>query len=134
MPETGFVVAYDASCGPCSTFKRALELLGGRGRLRFVPLDRAERSGLLDSVEESSRYSSFHLLRLGSGGAGAEAVWSGAEAILPLAGVLHPVGAAASRLARRVPGATGATAFAYSALSSLHRGCPAGSRPRAEPR
>lgn len=121
-----FVVAYDATCGPCSAFKRAVGALDASRRLWFVPLEVADRSGMLDAVEEYSRYASFHLLRLGRADARAAQVWSGADALLPLARLLSPAGMLAAWLVERMPGGTLATAFAYSKLSSLHRGCPTG--------
>lgn len=126
-PEGGrFVVAYDASCGPCSTFKKAVGALDARRRLGFVPLDVADGSGMLDAVEERSRYASFHLLRLSGGATPAAEVWSGADALLPLARLLSPVGSVAAWLVERAPGGTAAATLAYSRLSSLHRGCTPG--------
>ncbi|MDG6915467.1 MAG: DUF393 domain-containing protein [Nitrososphaerota archaeon] len=119
-----FAVAYDASCGPCSAFRRAVGALDTGRRLRFVSLEEAEASGMLDSLDAGARYSSFHLVRLAPGAARPEQVWSGADALLPLARLLSPLGAAAWVMGR-LPAGARAAAFAYSRLSALHRGCPA---------
>lgn len=116
------VLAYDEHCGPCSRFKAAVELLDARGRIRFVPLEAAEGSGLMAGVPQSRRYSSFHLFSRAPGASSWDAR-SGAEALLPLARALSPSGVA-SRMAERAPGVEAAASFVYSALSRLHGRCP----------
>ncbi len=116
-------LAYDASCGPCTRFKALVEFLDARKRLRFVPLETADRSGLLASVAPDSRYASFHLIRP-AGAAGHAEVRSGSEALPPLFRSLCLWGRGISRFVDTVPGGMAAVSFAYSTLSRLHRGCP----------
>lgn len=56
-----YLVIYDAACGACSDFKRALDFLDVQGRIGFLSLGEAERIGLLDSVPPAARFRSFHL-------------------------------------------------------------------------
>jgi predicted DCC family thiol-disulfide oxidoreductase YuxK len=119
-----FVIAYDSKCGPCSTFKAVVDLLDPRDRFAFVPLEVADASGLLRKVAPPSRYASFHLLDLGRG-SDATRVHSGADALLPLLGLLSPSRAAA-RVVEGAPLGSRVASFAYSALSRLHRSCQTG--------
>lgn len=119
-----FVLAYDASCEPCSRFKEALDFLDPRGRISFVSLTEADRSGLLTGMPQPARFASFHLLRSTGGGAGSLESWSGAEALFPLIRLLSPFGAAFSRFLEAAPGGRAAATFAYSRISKLHRSCP----------
>jgi predicted DCC family thiol-disulfide oxidoreductase YuxK len=118
-----YVLAYDASCGACSRFRAAVEFLDARRRIEFIPLDAADGSGMLSGVEPASRYSSFHLVCSVSGSPAGDAVWSGSEAILPLARLLSPFGRAESLAAEDVPGSGAMVSFVYNALSRLHRAC-----------
>jgi predicted DCC family thiol-disulfide oxidoreductase YuxK len=118
------VLAYDASCGPCSRFKAVVEFLDARKRIRFVALETADGSGLLDGLAPGLRFASFHLVPPAGARPGV-GVWSGSEAILPLMRLLAPWGREVSRVVEAVPGAKLAVRASYSALSRLHRGCPA---------
>jgi predicted DCC family thiol-disulfide oxidoreductase YuxK len=115
---SGFVLAYDADCGPCSSFKDAVGFLDARKRLSFISLEEADASGSLARIPPASRYSSFHLILPVPG-----VVFSGAGAILPLVRLLLPLGRAAASAIETVPGGVAAVSFAYSALSRLHRSC-----------
>jgi predicted DCC family thiol-disulfide oxidoreductase YuxK len=108
------LLAYDAECGPCSRFKAVVRFLDARGRLDFASLREADEAGALSGVEPSLRYRSFHLV---SSGRGAR---SGAEALMPLVGVLLPQGERLTRALETVPGFRLAMTFVYSTLSRLH--------------
>ena len=116
------VLAYDASCGPCSRFKAVVEFLDARKRVRFVSLEAADRSGLLANVAPGSRYSSFHLI-LRSSPARHSDPKSGSEALPSLLRSLSPWGSVVSRAIETVPGGMKAASFAYSTLSRLHQSC-----------
>ena len=117
--KPAFLLAYDASCGPCSRFKAAVEFLDAKGRIKFLPLEEAEKSGAIEDIPQSLRYRSFHLLRTPRGPAAGEGIYSGSDALLPLLRLLLPGGDIASRFIEAAPGAKGAISFAYSALSRL---------------
>jgi predicted DCC family thiol-disulfide oxidoreductase YuxK len=108
-----YLLAYDAACGPCSRFKAVVDFLDGRGLIEFASLRQADEAGALESVAPSLRYASFHLIRGGR-------VLSGANALLPLVGLLLPGGGAVSRVLEAVPGCSRAISFGYSTLSRLH--------------
>jgi len=107
------VVAYDAGCGPCATFKAVAEFLDCKHEIRFVSLEQADEEGTLDSVDRALRYRSFHLV------SSTGRVESGAEAILPLARAVLPAGRVFGALAS-FPGVRAALDFGYKALSRLH--------------
>ena len=111
---SGYLIAYDAGCGPCEAFRRAVSLLDSAKRLRFVPLGEADASGMLDAVPPDSRYRSFHMVD-GAGG-----VQSGGAAIPSLMKTLFPGRVVPASLVRS-PGGRRVLASAYSALSRLHR-------------
>src|SRR4029077_5263616 len=102
-----FLLAYDANCGPCSRFKRMVEFLDAKRRIRFVSLEGADGSGVLESVPPPVRYRSFHLLRVWRGRTDGGGIRSGSDALLQLLRLL-PGGNVASRLVEAVPGAEGA--------------------------
>ena len=118
MPD--FILAYDASCGPCSRFKAIVEFLDAKQRIRFVPLQEADTSGLIEGVQPSLRYRSFHLLDSVRGPGQGEGIHSGSDALLPLLSLLLPGGKVASRIVEASPGAKGMMSFAYSTISRLH--------------
>jgi predicted DCC family thiol-disulfide oxidoreductase YuxK len=124
------VLAYDDGCGPCSRFAAIVGFLDARRRIEFVPLETAAGSGLLDDLPPEMRFASFHLVAPHAPGTVKTGAVSGPEAILPLLRLLSPSGAVFSRAWDRIPGLRAALAFSYSALSRLHRGCPAFSGPR----
>ncbi|MDA4115784.1 MAG: DUF393 domain-containing protein [Thaumarchaeota archaeon] len=122
-PAERYVLAYDDSCGPCSSFKAIVGFLDARRRIEFVPLEKAAESELLQGIPPAARLASFHLVAPSSG-AGWKGVVSGQEAVLPLLRLLSPSGAVSSNVLARIPRLQAALAFSYSALSRLHRGCP----------
>ncbi len=108
-----FLLAYDASCGPCDRFRRAVAFLDSRGRFEYVPLEEADSEGLLDAVPRSLRYRSFHLMTPSG------VVLSGADA-LPAVVRQLPGGRPLSWLMVRTPGGRAAIRFVYRAFSRLH--------------
>ncbi len=108
-----YVVAYDADCGPCTRFEKAVEALDIHGRADFVTLDEADLSGMLKTVPSDLRRRSFHLATPGG------RVLSGAEA-LPEVLRLFPGGRIYSRLITGAPGGKRGVAFVYSAFARLH--------------
>jgi predicted DCC family thiol-disulfide oxidoreductase YuxK len=122
----GYVLAYDASCGPCSGFKAAVGFLDARHRIQFVSLEEAEKSGLLAEIAPDSRFASFHLMVPHPSRVADGSLWSGSKAILPLMRLLPPWGRMLSRIVETIPVGATAVSHAYSAFSKLHRGC----RPR----
>jgi predicted DCC family thiol-disulfide oxidoreductase YuxK len=126
-----FLLAYDASCGPCSRFKAIVEFLDAKRRIGFVSLDMADRSGVIEGISPSLRYRSFHLVRSPVSPVKGEGIRSGSDALLPLLRLLIPGGTIASRIVEATPGANGAISFAYSVFSRVH---DAGScEPKARP-
>jgi predicted DCC family thiol-disulfide oxidoreductase YuxK len=119
-----YVLAYDAACGPCSQFKALVDFLDARGVIEFASLRQAEEDGVLESVDPSTRYASFHLVPPG------QRALSGAEAILPLVRLLIPGGRSASRILEAIPGCGRAISFGYSTLSRLHGTGACGTGPR----
>lgn len=57
-----FLLAYDASCGHCGRFKRALALFDIFQRIDFVSLAEADKEGKLANLPESVRFRSFHVI------------------------------------------------------------------------
>lgn len=92
--------------------------------MSFASLREADSKGALSSVRPVARYRSFHLVVPGSG------VFSGSEAILPLAAMLLPGTGRLCKLLDRVPGVRGTISFGYSALSRMHDvgACASGGR------
>ena len=125
LPTHPYVLAFDSNCGPCSRFKSVVELLDIRRRISFVSLESAEGSGLLDSITPCSRYASFHFIRFEPGPRGGTNLWSGAEGVTALLRVLLPWGRVTSRAIEALPAGRASIRFAYSAVSRLHRSCPA---------
>jgi predicted DCC family thiol-disulfide oxidoreductase YuxK len=111
---SSYLLAYDAACGPCSRFKAVVDFLDARGVIEFISLGQAEEAGLLESVSPSVRYDSFHLI-----GPGRRAL-SGADALLPLLGLLLPRGGGITRVLEAIPGCSRAISFGYSMVSRLH--------------
>jgi predicted DCC family thiol-disulfide oxidoreductase YuxK len=109
-----YLLAYDAECGPCSRFKAVVDFLDARGLIDFASLRQADEAGALESIAPSLRYGSFHLIAQG------RPVLSGADALLPLVGLLLPGGGAFSRVLGAIPGCRRAISFGYSTLSRLH--------------
>ena len=122
-----FFLAYDSECGPCSSFKAAVELLDARNRIEFVTLEVADGSGLVAGIAPASRYASFHLVGPVAGAPETD-VLSGSEALLPLIRILSPW-RVVSRVGGGFPLSARAASFAYSALSRLPRSCSAARGP-----
>src|SRR5690349_22440001 len=87
-----YVVAYDASCGPCTRFRQLVDALDKRDKIDFMSLVKADEKGLLDSVRDDLRYKSFHLIFLPSGyvKSGSDGL-VGLIAILPGAKIVSPM-------------------------------------------
>lgn len=106
-------MVYDADCGPCRRFKRAVELLDRCHRFAFVSLRDADANGNLNAVPPRLRYRSFHLISPDG------EVLSGANALPALASML-PSGRVVSKAILSTPGGLKAAGFAYGVLSRLH--------------
>jgi predicted DCC family thiol-disulfide oxidoreductase YuxK len=111
---SGYILAYDAGCGPCSRFKAVVDFLDAKGLIEFVTLEHAEKAGTLEDIDPSLRYRSFHLMAPGRG------PLSGADALLPLVKLLLPGGRVISKAIEVIPGSRRSISFGYSALSRLH--------------
>jgi predicted DCC family thiol-disulfide oxidoreductase YuxK len=109
----GYTLVYDSDCGPCTRFKRAVAFLDTGNRLSFVGLDAADSSGLLAPIPPARRSRSFHLISPSG------RVWSGAEALPPLASLL-PGGAGLSFVMGRSTLAFSCASFVYGVFSRLH--------------
>jgi predicted DCC family thiol-disulfide oxidoreductase YuxK len=57
-----YILAYDANCGPCTKFRRIVDILDKYERIDFISLTKADREGLLDEIPVHQRYKSFHLI------------------------------------------------------------------------
>ncbi|HUK74383.1 MAG TPA: DCC1-like thiol-disulfide oxidoreductase family protein [Nitrososphaerales archaeon] len=126
-PAERYILAYDDSCGPCSSFRAIVGFLDARKRIEFVPLETAAESELLRDVPHAARLASFHLVSPSSSGAFGRGAVSGPAAVLPLLRLLSPSTAVGSKVLGRIPRLQAALTFSYSALSRLHRGCPTSS-------
>lgn len=108
-----YSLVYDSDCGPCTRFRRAVELLDARKRMRCVPLEEADRRGMLDSLSPLRRRRSFHLVSPSG------VVWSGAQALAPLSALL-PGGRPVSAAMLMCPPVASLASFVYTAFSRLH--------------
>ncbi|HYY90454.1 MAG TPA: DCC1-like thiol-disulfide oxidoreductase family protein [Candidatus Dormibacteraeota bacterium] len=108
-----WLVLYDADCGLCTRFKKSLDLLDVHGNLEFVSIDRAEEIGLLDSLPDARRHSSFHLVlpdnRVESG-----------ENALPTLIRLLPAGRVVVKMIVSAPKGQKLLNFVYSTVTRLH--------------
>jgi predicted DCC family thiol-disulfide oxidoreductase YuxK len=115
--QTGFsskyILAYDANCGPCTKFKRIVDILDKYEKIDFIPVTKADQEGLLDKVPVRQRYKSFHLI-FPTGEAK-----SGSEAVLELI-VILPGGKIISPIINNFPGGKKAVRFIYNRFSRLH--------------
>ena len=57
-----YILAYDANCGPCTKFKRIVDILDKYEKIDFISLTKADQEGLLDKIPVHQRYKSFHLI------------------------------------------------------------------------
>jgi predicted DCC family thiol-disulfide oxidoreductase YuxK len=112
-PKSRFVLTYDSSCGPCTTFKRLVSFLDPRGGIDYLSLEEADSQGLLDPLPRRSRYASAHLV-LPNG-----EVLSGARAIPKLLELL-PGGFVTSRMAGGWELGRRLVIFAYDAAVHRH--------------
>ena len=106
-------LVYDAGCSPCTRFMRIIDFLDARGKLDFASLIDADAEGRLDSIPESRRHRSFHLI-LPHG-----EILSGAKAVPNLVSLL-PLGRATSAIMVSAPFGTRSISFVYGVLSRLH--------------
>ena len=94
---SSYILAYDPDCGPCTKFKRIVDILDRYERIDFISLTKADEEGLLDNIPVGQRYKSFHLI-FPKGEAK-----SGSEALLELIAIL-PVGKIISPIINNLPG------------------------------
>ncbi len=109
---TNYLLVYDSDCGPCTKFKRLVDFLDAYHTIDFVTLIDANERGLLDSIPESNRFNSFHLISPNG------EIQSGSEALYDLIG-LFPLGHHVSKLIVLLPGGKRMTRFLYYTLSRL---------------
>lgn len=108
-----YLMAYDADCGPCTSFKRLVDFLDVYHVIDFMSLIDADKLGLLDSIPKSMRFNSFHLI------SPAGDIRSGSEALYDLI-ALFPLGSYMSKLLVLIPGGKRMTRFLYDTFSKLH--------------
>jgi len=106
-------VIYDADCGQCSSFKRAIDFLDVHGRIDFKSLIDADKGGFLDKIPPPLKHKSFHLI-LPEG-----ETLSGAKAVPRLMTAL-PAGRVTSWFVTSTCGGTATVSFIYSLFSRLH--------------
>jgi len=56
------ILAYDVDCGPCTRFKRMVDMLDKYEKIDFISLTKADKEGLLNDIPVRQRYKSFHLI------------------------------------------------------------------------
>ncbi len=117
-----YLFVYDADCGPCSRFKRAIDFLDAYGRLEYSSLMEADEEGVLNGIPHNLRHRSFHLI------SPAGMVLSGAKALSSLIGLL-PSGRAISKFIFLTPGGVSTMSFVYSVFSRLHNTGSCGDKP-----
>jgi predicted DCC family thiol-disulfide oxidoreductase YuxK len=108
-----YILAYDANCGPCTRFRRMVDILDKYERIDFISLTKADLEGLLDKIPVHQRYKSFHLI-FPKGDAK-----SGSEALLGLI-VILPGGKIILPIINHFPGGKKAVGFIYNRFSRLH--------------
>jgi predicted DCC family thiol-disulfide oxidoreductase YuxK len=108
-----YILAYDADCGPCTKFKRTVDILDRFERIDFISLTKADEEGLLDNIPVRQRYKSFHLVSPKG------EPKSGSEALLGLIAIL-PAGKIVSPIINCFPGGKKAVRFVYKTFSRLH--------------
>ncbi|MGB6532198.1 MAG: DCC1-like thiol-disulfide oxidoreductase family protein [Candidatus Nitrosopolaris sp.] len=107
-----YILAYDANCGPCTKFRRMVEILDKYERIDFISLTKADQEGLLDEIPVHKRYKSFHLIF-------PRETKSGSEALLELIVILSG-GKIISPIINYFPGGKKAVGFIYKRFSRLH--------------
>ena len=108
-----YILAYDAYCGPCRRFRRAVDILDKHEKIDFISLTNADQAGLLDKIYAPLRYKSFHLIFPDG------EITSGSDALLKLIGIL-PGGKIISQLIDCLPGGKQSIRFIYATISRLH--------------
>ncbi len=111
--EERYLLVYDADCGPCSKFKRAIDWLDRYDRLNYISLVSADELGILNSIPRSRRHKSFHLISQDGN------ISSGSTAIPNLLALL-PLGKVSVALIHKVPEGQKIVNFLYSTFSRLH--------------
>ena len=107
------LLLYDADCGACTRFKKAMDFLDAHERIGFMSIDRAEQIGLLNAIPDARRHRSFHMV-LADG-----RLESGATALPSLIGLL-PCGRFIAKMVCSAPKGLSVLAFVYSTASRLH--------------
>jgi predicted DCC family thiol-disulfide oxidoreductase YuxK len=110
---SGYVMVYDADCGPCTRFKDVISILDRHKRIDFIPLIEADRVGFLNQIPQSLRFKSFHLITHGG------EIRSGEDALIDLIELL-PIGRTISKIIISIPYGIQIIKFIYSKFSRLH--------------
>jgi predicted DCC family thiol-disulfide oxidoreductase YuxK len=110
---SNYILAYDADCGPCTRFKHMVDLLDAHHRIDFLSLSEADKSGLLNGIPHSKKYSSFHLISPDG------EILSGADGLLRLVAIF-PLGNRISKLIALTPAGKRMIRFVYKTFSRLH--------------
>ena len=108
-----YILAYDANCGPCTKFKRIVDILDKYERIDFISLTKADQERLLDKIPVHQRYKSFHLIFPNGDSK------SGSDALLELIAIL-PGSKILSPIINYFPGGKKAVQFIYKRFSRLH--------------
>jgi predicted DCC family thiol-disulfide oxidoreductase YuxK len=108
-----YILAYDADCGPCTRFRRIVDILDKYEKIDFISLTKADQEGLLDKIPIHQRYTSFHLIFPKN------ETKSGSEAVLELISIL-PAGKIISPIINKLPGAKKTVRLIYKTFSRLH--------------
>jgi predicted DCC family thiol-disulfide oxidoreductase YuxK len=115
------ILAYDVDCGPCTRFKRIVELLDARHRIDFLSLHKADKLGLLKGIPHPMRYTSFHLICPDG------EIFSGADGLVRLVAIL-PLGNQISKLIALTPGGEWMIKLLYKTFSRLHNSPTCGTK------
>jgi predicted DCC family thiol-disulfide oxidoreductase YuxK len=115
------ILAYDVDCGPCTRFKRIVELLDARHRIDFLSLHKADKLGLLKGIPHPMRYTSFHLICPDG------EILSGADGLVRLVAIL-PLGNQISKLIALTPGGEWMIKLLYKTFSRLHNSPACGTK------
>ena len=108
-----YILAYDANCGPCTRFRRVVDILDKYEKIDFISLTKAGQEGLLDKIPVHQRYKSFHLISpKGEAKSGSEALIE-LILILPGAKIISPI-------INYFPGGKKVVRFIYKRFSRLH--------------
>jgi predicted DCC family thiol-disulfide oxidoreductase YuxK len=108
-----YILAYDADCGPCTRFRRIVDILDKYEKIDFISLTKADQEGLLDKIPIHQRYKSFHLIFPKN------ETKSGSEAVLELISIL-PGGKIISPMINKLPGGKKTMRFIYKRFSRMH--------------